>query len=142
MTNLNAQRKRAGGADGGQWQDVTVQKNESFLWTEHTMGIVKMPETIMYWQRKWLINVPSFGQVMSRNRFFRHVSNDAVVIAPGQPGYDKLHKIKPLLELRFFPNFERTYNLHKNISVDECMIPWRERLSSGNLLPINLFGLA
>ena len=43
-------------------------------------------------------------------------------------GYDKLHKIKPLLEL-LFPNFERAYNLHKNISIDECMIPWRGRLS-------------
>ena len=24
-----------------------------------------------------------------------------------------------------FPNFERVYNLHDKISLDECMIPWR-----------------
>lgn len=29
----------------------------------------------------------------------------------------------------FFPNFERTYNIHRNISIDECIIPWRGRLS-------------
>jgi len=61
---------------------------------------------------------------MPRNRFFQilcylHVSDDAAIVPAGQPGYDKLHKIKPLLEL-LFPNFERAYNLHKNISFDEC----------------------
>ena len=70
---------------------------------------------------------------MSRNRFFQilrylHVSDDAVIIPAGQPGYDKLHKIKPFLGL-LFPNFEKAYNLHQNIAIDECMIPWRGRLS-------------
>ena len=77
--------------------------------------------------------MPAFGQVIPRNRFFQilhylHVSNDAAIAPAGQAGYDKLHKIKPLLEL-LFPNFERACNLHKNISIDECMIPWRGRLS-------------
>ena len=31
MTNLNAQRRRAGGADGGTWKDVTVQEMKSFF---------------------------------------------------------------------------------------------------------------
>ena len=70
---------------------------------------------------------------MPRTRFFQilrylHASNDAAIVPAGQPGYDKLHKINPLLQL-LFPNFERAYNLHKNISIDECMIPWRGRLS-------------
>lgn len=42
--------------------------------------------------------------------------------------YDNLHKIKPLLQL-LFPNFERAYDLHKNISIQNCMIPWRGHLS-------------
>lgn len=133
MTNLNAQRKRATGNDGGAWKDVTLEEMKAFFGLNIAMGIVKLPECKMYWQQKWLTNVPSFGQVMSRNHFLQilrylHVSDDSAIVPAGQPGYDKLHKIKPLLEL-LFPNFERAYNLHKNISIDECMFPWRGRLS-------------
>ena len=133
MTNLNAQRKRAAGTDGGAWNDVTLEELKAFFGLNIAMGIVKLPEAVMYWQQKWLTNVPSFCQVMSRNRFFQilrylHVSDDSAIVPAGQPGYDKLHKIKPLLQL-LFPNFERAYDLHKNISIDECMIPWRGRLS-------------
>ena len=80
-----------------------------------------------------LTNVPAFGKVIPRNCFLQilrylHVSDDAAIVPAGQPGYDKLHKIKPLLNL-LFPNFERAYNLENNISIDECMTPWRGRLS-------------
>lgn len=133
MTNLNAQRKRAAGTDGGAWKDVTLEELKAFFGLNIAMGIVKLPEAVMYWQQKGLTNVPSFGQVMSRNRFLQilrylHVSDDSAIVPAGQPGYDKLHKIKPLLQL-LFPNFEKAYDLHKNISIDECMIPWRGRLS-------------
>lgn len=139
MTNLNAQRKRAAGTDGGAWKDVTLEELKAFFGLNIAMGIVKLPEAKMYWQQKWLTNVPAFGQVMPRNRFFQilrylHVSDDAAIVPVGQPGYDKLHKIKPLLEL-LFPNFEKAYNLHKNISIDECMIPWRGRLSFRQFIP-------
>ena len=110
ITNVNAQRRRAGRADGGTWKDVTVQEMKYFFGLNIAMGIFKMPETTMYWQKKW-----SFAQVMSRNRFFQtlrylHVSDDAVIIPAGQPRYDKLHKIKPFLGLLFL-NFEMAYNL-------------------------------
>ena len=108
MTNLNAERKRASGNDGGNWT-VTLEEMKAFIGLNIAMGIVIMREARKYWEKKWLINVPSFAQVMSRNRFFQilrylHVSDDAAIINPGQPGYDKQHKIRPLLEL-LFPNF-------------------------------------
>ncbi|XP_048587830.1 piggyBac transposable element-derived protein 4 [Nematostella vectensis] len=134
MTNLNAERKGAKGTSGGQWKPITQDEMKAFFGLNIAMGIVKLPEAKMYWQKKiWLLTVPSFSQVMSRNRFFQilqyiHVSDDSNIVPSGQPGYDKLHKIKPLLNL-LFPKFENAYNLHKNISIDECMIPWRGRLS-------------
>lgn len=133
MTNLNAQRKRAAGTDGGSWKDVTLEELKAFFGLNIAMGIVKLPEAQTYWQKKWLTNVPSFAQVMSRNRFFQilrylHVSDDSVIVPAGQPGHDKLHRVRLFLEL-IFPNFENVYDLHKNILIDECMIPWRGRLS-------------
>ena len=114
---LNAQRKRAAGTDGGAWKDVTLEELKAFFGLNVAMGIVKLPEAKMYWKQKWLTNVPAFGQVMPRNRFFQilhylHVSDDAAIVPAGQPGYDKLHKIKPLLKLLFL-NFEIAYNSFK-----------------------------
>lgn len=85
MTNLNAQRKRAAGTDGGAWKDVTLEELKAFFGLNIAMGIVKLPEAKMYWQQKWLTNVPAFGQVMPRNRFFQilrylHVSDDAAIV--------------------------------------------------------------
>ena len=102
MTNMNAQRKRAAGIDGGAWKDVTLEELKAFFGVNIAMGIGKLSEAVMYWQQKWLTNVPSFGQVMSRNRFFQilrylHVSDDSAIVPAAQPGYDKLHKIKPTL---------------------------------------------
>ena len=61
MTNLNAQRKRATGTDGEAWKHVTLEELKAFFGPKIAMGIVKLPEAVMYWQQKWLTNVPSFG---------------------------------------------------------------------------------
>lgn len=57
MTNLNPQRKRATGNDGGAWKDVTLEEMKAFLGLNIAIGIVKLPECKMYWQQKWLTNV-------------------------------------------------------------------------------------
>lgn len=62
-----------------------------------------------------------------------HVSDDSAIVPTGQPGHDKLHKVKPLLKL-LFPKFENAYGPHENISIDECMIPWSQRLSFRQLI--------
>ena len=86
MTILNAQRKRAAGS-GGAWKDVTLEELRAFFGLNTAMGIVKLPEAKMYWQQKWLTNVPAFGQVMPRNRFFQILrylhASDAAAIVPG-----------------------------------------------------------
>ena len=44
MTNLNAERKRAAGTDGGAWKDVTLEELKAFFGLNVAMGIVKLPE--------------------------------------------------------------------------------------------------
>lgn len=61
MTNLNAQRKRGAGTDGGAWKDVTLEELKAFFGLNITMGIVKLPEAVMYWQQKCLTTVSLFG---------------------------------------------------------------------------------
>ena len=47
-----------------------TEKIKAFFGQNIAMGVVKLPEGKMYWQKKWLTNVPSFGREFSRNRFF------------------------------------------------------------------------
>ena len=49
MTNLNAQRRRAAGTDGGAWKDVTLEGQKAFFGLNIAMRIVKLPEAVMYW---------------------------------------------------------------------------------------------
>ena len=97
---------RAAGIDGGAWKDVTLEELKAFFGLNIAMGIVKLPEVRMYWQQKWLTNVPAFSQVMPRNRFLQiscylHVSDDAAIVPAGQPGYDKFHKNKAIIVTAF-----------------------------------------
>ncbi len=59
-------------------------------------------------------------------RFF-HLCNSDGEIAPGNPGYDYLFKVRSLLDL-LAPRFLSEYNTHEELSVDEAMIPFKGRL--------------
>jgi len=49
------------------------------------------------------------------------------VAAAGQPGYDALFKVRPLLDI-VTAKFESEYNLHEEVSIDEAIIPLKGRL--------------
>ena len=91
MTKLNAQRKRVVGNNGGARKDVTCEEMSTFFGLNIAMGIVKK-----YWQEKCLTNVPSFGQVMSRNCFLQilrylHLLDDSAIVPAGQPSQEHLY---------------------------------------------------
>jgi hypothetical protein len=46
----------------------------------------------------------------------------------GQPGHDKLFKVRPLLDA-LVPRFRSEYKMHKECSIDEAMIPFKGRLA-------------
>lgn len=58
---------------------------------------------------------------------YLHVCDKANAVPKGQPGCDKIYKIRPFLDL-LLPKFVPEYNLHEHISVDEAMVPSRGRL--------------
>ena len=45
----------------------------------------------------------------------------------GQPGHDKLFKVRPLLDM-VLPKFESEYELHQYVTIDEAMIHFKSRL--------------
>ena len=50
-----------------------------------------------------------------------HLNDNSTMIPRGQPGYDKLHRIRPLLDI-INANSKAKYDLHREVSIDEAMV--------------------
>ena len=78
-------------------------------------------------------------KVMPRNRFseisgFLHFHDSSLEVARGDPGYDRLFKVRPVLTY-VRSKCETNFSPTKNISVDEGMVPFRGRLSFRQYMP-------
>ena len=76
---------------------------------------------------------------MSRDCFllmlkFLHLTNNEDQVARGQPGHDKLFKIRKFME-GLVEKFKSVYKLHNEISIDGSMISYKGRLSFLQFMP-------
>ena len=108
------------------WTPVTVADIKAFIGMVILMGIVKSPQLDLYWSTKHPLIRIGFSEVMSRVRFeqiwrYFHLCNEDHVVPRGQPGYDKLFKVRKLLDL-VSSQFDSQYNTHGELTIDEAMI--------------------
>jgi hypothetical protein len=89
------------------------------------MSVVSLPNIRLFWRKS--MNISAVFQVMPRDRFENiisvlHLSNNAIHPPKGSPGFDKLYKVRPLLD-----NLNKSFKEHAEMelvtSVDEQMIP-------------------
>lgn len=115
------------------WRDTTVPEMKAFIRMFIIMGIVSLPRLEMYRTTSYpLVAVSGIVSEMTLVRFeeiyrFLHLNDSSLQVPSGEPGHDKLFKIQKLLDL-FTPNFESEYTLHKEVTIDEAMIPFKGRL--------------
>ena len=87
----------------------------------------------------WPYQNNNFGSVMSSRRFelllkFLHLNDSRKQPAQGQPGYDKLYKVRPLLDT-VVRNFQSCYSLTENLSIDESMVGFKGWLAFLQYMP-------
>ena len=85
-----------------------------------------------YWSRSWPFNNENFSSLMSSRRFelilrFLHLNYSETQPQRGEPGFDKLYKVRPFLEL-LLQNFKGSYLPGQHLSIDESMISYKGRL--------------
>ena len=78
-------------------------------------------------------------QVMKRDRFsllmkFLHLNDSSLYKKKGEPGHDPLYKLRPFLT-PLIANFQQSYTLHREVSVDESMIGFKGRLGFIQYMP-------
>ena len=76
---------------------------------------------------------------MSSRRFevilkFLHLNDSRQQPSRGEPGYDKLYKVRPLLNL-VLENFQSMYTPTQSLSIDESMVGFKGRLAFLQYMP-------
>ena len=115
------------------WIDVSQQEMRAFFGVLIYMGVCRLPRLGLYWTTKFPLDVHGVADVMSINGFqqlFRclHLADNSAQIPVGQPGHDRLFKVRGLLDL-LIPKFESEYHIHQECTIDEAMIPFKGRLA-------------
>ena len=92
-----------------------------------------------YWSKSWPFSSDNFSSLMSSRRFelilrFLHLNDSETQPQRGEPGFDKVYKIRPLLNL-LLPTFKKNYTPTQFLSIDESMISFKGRLSFLQYLP-------
>ena len=134
QTNLYAQQKQEEkGAADKNWKPATPDEIKLFIFVQFMFGVHRMPETAMYWSTDPLLRVPAIADIMSKGRFqklsqYFHLNDNRAAVPKGQPGYDPLFKVRPLLNV-VLENSRAHYSPGQDISIDEAMIKFNGRLS-------------
>lgn len=64
-----------------------------------------------------------------------HMNDNGTNPPRGQPGHDKLHKVKPILSKLNY-SISKAYEPSSTLSIDECMIAFKERTSLKQYIPM------
>ena len=110
---------------------VGAEEMRVFMGICFYMSVVHLPTYRMYWApctRQSIV-----ADAMTVNRFeeilsILHANDNDLEIAKGQPGYDRLHKVRPLLD-SVLDRFKKCAEKEIQVSVDEQIIPFKGRHS-------------
>ena len=132
-TNRYAQQNLSEKPSARVWTEVSVEEMKAFIGLLITMGIVKLPRFTMYWQKSsCFISTGGIFDVMSKTRFqgifrFLHLADSSQEIPQGEPGHDRLYKVRKLLDI-LTTQFESSYTPSEHVTIDEAMICFKGQL--------------
>ena len=120
--------------------DTSVDEIKIFLRLIIAMGLHQLSAYTDYWSSDNLLWVPGFVSGMLLDRFkvllkCLHLNDNTTCILRGDPGYDRLHKVRPLLT-QVTNIFSREYIPNRNIGVDEAMIGFKGKSSIKQYMPM------
>ena len=138
QTNLYASQNPPGGRY--KWYNTTVDEMKLFIGMIIAMGLHKLPHLEDYWCSDVQLGVPGIVSGMPIDRFkvlqkCLHINDNTKAKPRGDPEYDRLHKIRPLLSAinetclnQYYPNRE--------LNVDKAMVGFKGRSSLKQYMPL------
>lgn len=122
------------------WVDTSSEEIRAFFGLLIIMGIHQLPQVCNYWSADPILGVEAVSKVMTLKRFKKlvetlHINENSQAVPKGNPGYDKLHKVRPLVTA-LNGNCFGEYKHSNRLSVDESMIPFKGRSSLKQYMPM------
>ena len=121
------------------WTPLIVEEMKAYFGFIILMGIVRLPSLYDYWKKDHHYHYAPIASRISRDRFmdirrYIHFVDNTSLELPGSDGYDRLGKIRPVLEF-LQEKFITLYNPHQECSIDEAMIPFKGQSTMKQYLP-------
>lgn len=118
---------------------ITLDEMKKFLGINILMGIKRLPSYRDYWCSIEEIRDFYISKIMPVNRFgyllsHLHINDNTNMKSHSEPGYDKLFKVRPLLD-NLSRTFKFCYNPTRIQSIDESMIAFKGRSSFKQYMP-------
>lgn len=104
------------------------------------MGIHRLPFLHDYWSQHPLLGAPGITQIMPHDRFkeilrYLHINDNTTALPRNDANYDKLHKIRPLLN-KIRDNTQSAYIPHQQLSIHEPVVLPKGRSSFKQYMPL------
>lgn len=138
QTNLYAAQNPPGARY--KWYDTCLAEMYLFLGIIITMGVHMLPGFAAYWSGDSLLGVPGISAGMPIDRFkvplsCLHVNDNTKAVSRDQPGYDRLHKIRPMIN-RLRHTWRTCYNPPREQSINEAMVSFKGRNAMKQYMPM------
>ncbi len=121
------------------WIPLDVADVKAFFGFHILMGLNKLPSVDDYWKQSPIYHYSPIADKISRNRYreiirYLHFADNSKLAPRGSEGYDRLGKIRPLLEL-IQSRCAAIYKPSKHLAIDEAMIKFQGRSSLKQYMP-------
>lgn len=133
QTNLYCAQKNS------QHSPITREELKIFFGINILMGIKKLPSYRDYWSDNPQMHDSYISSLMTVNRFgfflsHMHINDNSKEPKRGDPRYDKLYKLRPLLD-ELSQNFKECFKPGQYQSIDESMIKFKGKSSMKQYMP-------
>ena len=122
-------------------EDVSMDELKAFFALNICFGICPNPTYHQYWSMSPYLGNEGVKKVMPLKRYekisqYLHVADRALEEIPvGQPGYDKLAKVRPILD-HISTTFPKYFHPGHKMSIDEGLVKFKGRLSYVQFMPM------
>lgn len=120
--------------------NLYVKELHAFFGILIIMGFNVLPSVRHYWSTDQNFFCARISGLMTVKRFLKilrylHLNDNSTMKIRGDPEYDRLHKVRPLLNM-LSENFKKVFSPSRFLSVDESMIPFKGRSMLKQYMPL------
>lgn len=122
------------------WKETSVPEIKAFFGIMIAMGLHKLPDVELAWSSEPLFRVQPLAEIMPVKRYKKlrqafHLNNNRKAPKRGSPNFDKLFKIRPLVDHLNY-KFQHSAVSASSQSIDEAMVKFKGRNTMKQYMPM------